>query len=144
MTNRELGDVPLTIAGRTYTLRMTTAAMVALEDLYSTPAKEVTFFEVLERVNKGSMKAIRAFLWAALQHHHKGTLTIDAVGDLIEEAGGIFALSEQLQSLGKTTGPDTRDLEGVGVPEGKGGPAQAKPRKAGTGAGSTSTLAASA
>lgn len=139
MTNRERGDVPLLIAGRTYTLRMTTAAMVALEDLYSTPSKEVTFFEVLERVNKGSMKAIRAFLWAALQHHHAGQFTIDAVGELIESAGGIFALSQQLQSLGTTTTPDTRDLE-TDVAPGKA--VAGRRRKAGTGAASTSSPAA--
>ena len=144
MTNREQGDVPLIVAGRTYTLRLTTAAMVALEDLYSTPSKEVTFFEVMERVNKGSMKAMRAFLWAALQHHHKGVFTVDAVGELIEEADGIFALSAQLQSLGSTTGPDARDLEDSGVASGKGAPAQGKSRKAGTGGRSTSTPVASA
>lgn len=142
--NREKGDVPLVVGDVTYILRGGTEAMVALEDLFSTPQHEVTFFDVVERVKRGSVRYIRATVWAMLQHHHP-SLTLADVGRLID-AVGLESVNAQLSAVTASATPDPRDMEAAGVPaEGKGKPGRVNHRRrGGTGEVSTSTPAASA
>lgn len=136
--NREKGDVPLVVGDVTYILRACTEAMVALEDLFSTPEREMTFFEVVERINKGSIRYVRGALWAMLRHHHP-SLTLADVGELIDKVG-LAAVNAQLAATTQSATPDAKDLEAAGVPAGgKVRPVNHKARRAGTGAGSTST-----
>ena len=144
MAHQEKRKVSLNIAGETYTLVLDTAALVALEDLFSTPEREVTFVQILQKVERGSIRYIRAFIWAALQRHHKH-ITIDQAGELIDKAGGIAGLAQQVTALQETAVPDKADVVELGAGrKGKGPPkAQAKTKERG-GAASTSTLDRSA
>jgi|SRR6478735_4549944 len=144
MANRELGEVDITINGATYTLVLNTNAMVLLEDRFSTKDHEVTFDQVLARVSAGSVRHIRAFVWAALQAHHR-ELTIEQVGDLIQAAGGLQGFTNQLITMVAGTRPEPEDLATVGVRPGNPRKAQARNGRAhGTGARSSATRAASA
>lgn len=136
MANREKGEVSLTVGGKPYTLVLTTNAMVQLEDLFSTPDREATFQQVLEKVSSGSVRHIRGFVWAALQEYHP-TMTVKDAGDFITEAGGLIAFSAQLESLTQSTTPDKRDLDDLGVTPNP-PKARATRRSRGTGGRSTS------
>lgn len=103
------GEVALEIGGQTYTLKLTVNAMVELQDVTGQ-----SFQDTLARVNGGDVKAIRDFVWASLRKHHKA-LTQEQVGDLIDEAGGIFGFAEQLGTLAQSATPDAEDLTALGV-----------------------------
>lgn len=141
MANRQNGEVSVEIDGKQYTLAMTINAMVALEDMFSTPTQSVTFQQVSEKADAGSIRHLRAILWAVLQRYHSD-VTIEQVSDLVQEAGGIAVFTVKLLEMAKATMPAPEDLAALGIkstanPQ----PAQvAKPTR-GTGARSTSGLA---
>jgi hypothetical protein len=87
--------------------------MVALEDLFSTPALDVNWDTIVKKVNGGSMRYVRAFIWAALRKHH-ADVTLQAAGELIDTVG-LPGLNAQLQALAASTTPDARDLEVLGI-----------------------------
>lgn len=141
MANRERGEVGMTIGGEAYTLVLNTNAMALLETLFSTAEKEVTFDQVLARINAGSVRHIRGFVWAALKQFHP-TITIEKAGDLIQQAGGLTAFTDQLIAMVGGTQANQDDLASMGVKPG------ANPRKAqaggrGTGTRSSGTRGAS-
>lgn len=113
----------LEIGGAVYTFEMTIDAMEQLEDLFSTPEREVTFYEILRKVVEGRAKYFRRFIWAALQKHHPGTSLTEA-GHIIDAAGGMYALDALLGRLAEHTTPDPADVAAVG------GGKTANPRKA--------------
>jgi hypothetical protein len=146
MANRERGAFALTIGGRVYTFRLTTSAMAELEDACSTPLKvtttkdgqqvttpavEMTFPQILGKVQGGSAKYIALFVWAALLEHHP-TLTVKEASALIDEAGGLVAFAGQIQHIVGASQPDAEESR----------PPEAQ--DAGTGARSTSKRAKSA
>jgi hypothetical protein len=93
MPNKERGEMRLVAGDQTYVLRMTTNAACDLEEFTGKSLPKL-----IDEVNGGSVRAIRAFLWAALQEHHSKTIkTIKEVGKLIDEAGGLEGVMEQLQ-----------------------------------------------
>lgn len=135
------GEVSIEISGKTYRLVMDINAIVLLEELMGTDEKPVTFPMLIDRVNKGSVKAMRAFLWAALQKHHDD-VTLQRAGELIQAAGGLEGFGRQLKGLVESATPDPADLKDLGA-----GPREAqagKKARRGTGGGSTSTPDASA
>ncbi len=145
MANRERGEVEIQADGKTYTLKLDVNAMVALEELFSTPQREMAFAEIWQRVQAGSLKYVRGFLWAMLQHHHAG-LTLSQVGTVLDHIG-TEDMAKTLQAAGLAATPDARDVEAL--TGGKNGAKTARPRKAqaeadGTGAGSISPPAVSA
>lgn len=142
MANREKGEIGIEIGGRIYTLVIGVNEMVALEEHFSRNGKDVVFGDILKRVNAGSMKHQRAFIWASLLRHHPD-LTVEQVGDLIEAAGGILAFASQLMQLTGATMPDEKDVEALGGAK-TGRPQRAQARADGTGTASTVTPAASA
>lgn len=79
----------LTLAGRSYTLRLGVDGIVALERELGVP-----FHQFDERLAKAGLGELRALLWANLLEHHKLSLT--EVTALIEEAG-IPAVLEALK-----------------------------------------------
>lgn len=144
MANRDKGETDLVIGDVTYRMVLDVNAMVALETLFSTPEKEVTFGDVLERVNRGRLTDVRAFFWASLQRYQPH-ITLEAAGDLIQAAGGLRGFTRQLEAIANGTVPDQEDLAALGVPS-RPRAAQGARRsrvRGGTGAASTSTPGAS-
>lgn len=114
MANREKGEVSVEIAGTSYTLYLDLNAMALLEDYFSTPNKEVEFDYIVQRVNAGSIRHIRAFFWAALQKYHP-TITVQRAGELIMDGGGLELFGNKLLALQTTAQPDAEDLRALGV-----------------------------
>lgn len=143
MANRHKGEVSIEVDGTVYTLALTIDAMVALEDLFSTP-KVMTFQEVIAEADRGSMKHLRALIWASLQLHHPA-LEVKDISPLVHAAGGLSVFSVKFMELAKASFADPKDLEALGIKAG------ANPRRAqgdirtrGIGAVSTSTPVVSA
>lgn len=144
MANRQNGEVSIEIDGKTYTLALTIDAMVALEDAFSTPTKPMTFQEVIDRSDAGSIKHLRGLLWAVLQAHHPA-ITIKDVSPLVQKAGGLGAITLKLMELAKSTQVDPKDLEALGIKSGANPPqAQDDDKTSGTGGNSTSAPVVSA
>lgn len=143
MANREIGELSMDIGGETYTMSLTIDAMVLLEELFSTPDKPMVFHEIAALADKGSMKHLRAMLWAVFKTHHP-ELEIADIGKLIAKGGGLLRFTQQLADLAVASTPDAKDMAALGVSP---NPPQAQAKRKtsnGTGAGSTSTRAASA
>lgn len=142
MANRELGELSMDIGGDTYTMSLTIDAMVALEELFSTPDKPMFFGEIAALAERGSMKHIRGMIWAVFQEHHPD-LRLKDIGKLVAKGGGLLRFNQQLAALAEVSKPDPKDLSSLGV---RNPPAAQAERKAsrGTGARSTSTHDASA
>lgn len=140
---RQNGEVSVEIDGKTYVLAMTIDSMVALEELFSTPAKSMTFQDVIDRSDKGSITHLRGLLWSVLQTHHPD-VGIKDVSVLVQNAGGLGAITVKLMELAKATQADPKDLEALGVkPDANPPQAQDDGKTSGTGEGSTSSLVAS-
>lgn len=131
----------MVVDGVEYTLVLNTDVMATLEDHFSTPQKDVTWDEIWGRVLRGSVKTVRALIWAMLRPHHP-TLTIADAGVLIDNAGGFAGLTDILQQAGASSTPDPADVKELGVPA-RPRAAQGARARLGTGGGSTSTRAAS-
>lgn len=142
MANRERGEIRMTVDGTDYQLVLNMDVMVILEDYFSTPEKEVVWEEIWGRVLRGSVKTVRALIWAMLQPHHP-TLAIDAVSTLIDRAGGFPGLTHILKQAAGTSMPDPADVKELDVPK-RPRAAQGTRARRGTGGVSTSTRAASA
>lgn len=141
MANRERGEIRMTVDGQDYTLVLNTSVMAALEDHFSTAQKEVVWEEIWARVLRGSVKTVRALIWAMLQPHHP-QLTIEGVSALIDRAGGFEGLTHILQQAAKSSAPDPDDVKELGIPA-RPRPAQGTRARRGTGGDSTSTRAGS-
>lgn len=139
MANREKGEVSLVVGGTSYTLVLNMAAMIAAEEAASTPSKEVTWDQIVTKYSSGSAKYVRIFLWAMLHKFHPD-MTLEQVGELVDEAGGVVEFARALEAGQRALTPDPEDVKALGV-EAK------RPRKArndGTGVISISQRAASA
>ncbi len=111
MDNPETGDVSFEANGRTYVLRYTTAAFVALEahldrgilDIYEElatwsppfdPATRLMLPETPEqlvaRVKTMRLGFMRALFWAGFHDLHP-EVTIDQAGELLKAVGGMMA-----------------------------------------------------
>lgn len=142
MANRERGELALRIGDVEYTLVLNTGAMARLEEHFSTPTKETTWDEVWARVLKGSVRTVRALLWAMLQTHHP-SVTIEQAGVLIDQAGGFEGLIDILDKAGYQATPDPRDVKELGVAKSRPRTAQKSRLRRGTGAASSFTRDAS-
>jgi hypothetical protein len=105
MANPERGQVALTVEDRTYTLILDMNALCELEELLSTPSQAVTAAQAFVAAANLSYRHVRALVWAALRRHHPD-LTLSAVGDLIEAAGGPEQLFETLKRVREASDPD--------------------------------------
>jgi hypothetical protein len=123
MANRQKGEVNLVVDGRTYTLVLDIDAMCALEEHFSTPSHDATWDEIAVKVNKGSVRVVRALIWAMLQRHHPELSVVDA-GHLMNDAGGILGLAKVLKVAMESATPDPEDIKALGV--GKANPQQAQ------------------
>lgn len=109
MANREKGEVDFTVGGTTYTLRLTVDATAQLEDLCSTPERDMFFPEILRKVSNGSVKYTRLFIWMCLREHHP-KMDVHAAGALIDGAGGPIAFAEKVMEVMQSTHPDPEDV----------------------------------
>jgi hypothetical protein len=134
MANRERGEVALEVGGQQYTLVLTTNAMCELEDLLSTPDKDVTFPEVVTKAARLSIRAMRALVWAAARERHP-EMTLAQAGALIYAAGGVIGFKPTMDKIIDSAQPDKADVETSEV-EGKRPPKAQATR--GTGGNSTS------
>jgi hypothetical protein len=123
MANRQKGEVNLVVDGRTFTLVLDIDAMCALEEHFSTPSHDATWDEIAVKVNKGSVRVVRALIWAMLQRHHPELSVVDA-GHLMNDAGGILGLAKVLKVAMESATPDPEDIKALGV--GKANPQQAQ------------------
>lgn len=105
----------LEIAGQAYTFEMSIDAMETLEDLFSTPEREVTFYDILRKTMEGRPKYFKRFIWAALQKHHPD-IGLSQVGPLIDAAGGMYALDAMLGALAEQASPAPEDVKALGTP----------------------------
>jgi hypothetical protein len=126
MANRQKGEVNLVVDGRTFTLVLDIDAMCALEEHFSTPSHDATWDEIAAKVNKGSVRVVRALIWAMLQRHHPDLSVLDA-GHLMNDAGGIVGLARVLKVAMESATPDPEDIKALGA--GKANPQQAQAGK---------------
>jgi len=136
MANREKGEVALTVGGRDYTLVLNTNAMAAIEDHLSTPSQDVTWDAFWKRVMRGSVRAVTVLLWGMCRKYHP-EVTVDQVGEFVDELGGLPGLEQVLVSANVSSTPDPADVKDLRP---KGGQT-ARPRRARdtTGSGGDST-----
>lgn len=140
MANREKGEIGLEIAGQAYTLVLNTNALIELQDACTPKGRPVSSIEeIYAAVNQGSLRHVRAFFWAALRKYHP-ELTLEAVGELIDTAGGFAGLNEILDSVSGAATPDKQDVDEVTGTN----PPKARAKKRGTGDAFTSMRAKSA
>lgn len=104
MANRERGELGLVAGDQTYTLRLTTNACCELEDRAGK-----NYDEVVQNALRGSIRDIRMLLWGCLQDRHGDVvLTLDDAGRLIDDAGGIRGVIEQLQRFVTLNADDSK------------------------------------
>jgi hypothetical protein len=108
MANKERGEMLLVAGNQTYTLRLTTNACCEVED-----RSGKLFDDVMVGVKKGSFSSLRWFLWAALQEHHADTVkTPKDAGSILDAAGGIVGLIDQMQAFIALNEPPASDERG--------------------------------
>lgn len=116
MANRERGEVSVDIDGTSYTLCLDLNAMCTLEEYFSTPDREVTFQDVLKKVNGGNLRYMRAIFWAAFLKYQPD-LKLEDVAALVQASGGIGGFSQKmLGQLGvavQATAPAPADLRAL-------------------------------
>jgi hypothetical protein len=114
MVNAERGEVALTINGKTYTLVLKTAGLIAIQKRLSPAGKTRPLVDVIAELDRSvkaeSLEHIVVFLWAALQKYHKGMTEDDAI-NLIDDAGGIPGLDAVFSELSASMTPDAEDVK---------------------------------
>lgn len=110
MANVEKGEFDLVLGGKTYTLTLKTAALMALQKHFSTPDRLADLTDVMQRVEAGSIEHVVAFLWACLRKYHP-EITFDQATNLIDEAGGLAELDRYFADVAGSTVPDPKDAK---------------------------------
>lgn len=97
MTTPLTGEVSLTAGDTTYTLKLSAAALVLVEDVL-----DISVLDLPKRLGRPRLKDVRVILWAALQEHHKdgfaGEAGVVAAGDVVSKVG----LVDTIATLGET------------------------------------------
>jgi hypothetical protein len=114
------------VDGRTFTLVLDIDAMCALEEHFSSATHDATWDEIAAKVNKGSVRVVRALIWAMLQRHHPDMSVVEA-GHLMNDAGGILGLAKVLKVAMESATPDPEDIKALGA--GKTNPPKAQAGK---------------
>lgn len=119
-------DRPLTVDGKTYTLRYSFRAMAALQDHYGLPSLQDVGKRLSDSESLGAAD-IAAILWAGLRTHH-GDLSMEDAFNMLDELGldGI----QQVVSEGFAAASSDPEV---------GDEAKADPRKPGRSTGSSKT-----
>ncbi len=138
MANRERGEVSADFNGRTFTFVLDTEAMEAIEELLSTPEREVTWDQFWPRCVAGSVRATTVLIWAMLQRYHPDLKNLDDARAVINDAGGPLVFVHVIKAAATASTPDVRDLKALGV-TGKAGGKKANPPQAQETDGATSS-----
>lgn len=140
MVNTEQGEIALHVGGRLYTLALKTPGLIRFQKYFSSSGQLAKLEDLWQAIMDGSVEHIAVLIWAALRKYHP-EVTLEQAIELIDEAGGITGLHDQLLELGKSATGAPEDLEALGVND--------RPRKAqigrrrGIGTTSTATRAGS-
>lgn len=99
--------VPVTLAGKSYTLRFTRRALYDLET-----QTDQTIVEVLERVQRGSFAAIVNLVWAGIVHQSPRLKPADVAemleaSDLPDVAQKLVEAMSQMSGATEGNGSDT-------------------------------------
>lgn len=138
MANREKGESSLEVGGKTYTLVIGLDEICQLEELVSRDGRDYTIQEILNLCQRGSLRFVRAILWASMVRKQP-RITLSDVSVIIQELGGMQRAFEVMGEVFRSMQPDPEDqksADGVARPR--------KARTAGIGGDSTSKLVASA
>lgn len=142
MANVEKGEFDLVLDGKTYTLTLKTAALMALQKHFSTAEKLADLDAVMQRVEAGSIEHVVAFLWACLRKYHP-EISFDQAMNLIDESGGLQELNRHFTDLAGSINPDPKDAKELAALTKPKRPHRAQ-AKHGTGGNGTSSHVASA
>ena len=113
-------SVAIELGGKTYHLRYTFNALIALEDELGIPISDIG--SILS--DKVKLRPIRALVWAGLIHEDKG-LTLEGVGEMLG-LSDLAAIAEKVGEAFMLAFPDAEDTS-------KNEPSQAGKSKPGTG-----------
>jgi hypothetical protein len=138
MANPHRGEMALVAGAQTYVLRLTTNASCEVEELASRlTGRVVSFDQIVRGVELGRISDIRLLLWASLRNGSPEVASDDRdglrrVGAIVDEAGGLVGVLDQLMAFLKLNQDTTADQAGEGRPP------DAPVAEDGTGARSTS------
>jgi hypothetical protein len=118
MANPERGEIDLTVGGRTYTLKLSMNAAVALEKKLNK-----SIGDIMRDAGNLKFQSIRTVIWLLLQKYHATDFkTEESVGDLIDEAGGVGTFFTVLKELADANRADaTGGADGENPPEAQSG-----------------------
>lgn len=112
MANKARGEIPLTVGGREYTLRLSINAICELETELEKRGIDPNYVAFFRKARKGSLASARLLLWACLRDHHPSLSVADA-GELIEALGEISTIWDSLAEAMDAQAPAAADLEAV-------------------------------
>lgn len=122
---------------RRFILTLKTGGLIALQKRFSVGDRIADVQTILEKAAAGSIEHVTAIMWAAFQKYHPD-VTFEQAVNLIDDAGGLDRVSEQLGVLSESTQPDPLDVKELSA----GNPQRAQARR-GRGARSKSRPSAS-
>lgn len=133
MANIERGEIDITVNDKTYTLKLSMNAAATAQS-----RTKRTMGELLEAAQALDFVAIRDLMWVLLQKYHAADFkTVEQVGNLIDDGGGLAKFFESIAELSKANG-------GATAPAAEGAAGNPPQAQAGTSVDSTLTPVASA
>lgn len=112
VANPQKGEMHVEFGGRPYVLVMTFNAMLRVQQMLAKGGAMPTAESILRAALNGDLEAMRALFWALLLRHHP-EMTVEAAGDLIDEAGGLDVVNDIIDRASGASGPDPKDLEAL-------------------------------
>jgi hypothetical protein len=111
VANPERGEVDLPVNGDVFVLKLSMNAAVILQKKTGK-----TIGQLLQACGELDFDAIRHVTWMLLQKYHADRFRqLEAVGDLIDEAGGVQKVADaliQVQQVNRAEGPVVRGADG--------------------------------
>lgn len=104
------GEVEFVVGDERFTLTLKTGGLIALQKRFSVGDRIADVQAILEKAAAGSIEHVTAIMWAAFQKYHPD-VTFERAVDLIDEAGGLDRVSQQLGVLSESTQPDPADVK---------------------------------
>lgn len=93
MANPERGEVGIDVGGEHYTLKLSFNVAATLQGRH-----KKTLGQLLRDIDDLDAVAIRGIFWALLQKHHAAKFkNEEAVGEFIDEAGGVKVVMDKIQ-----------------------------------------------